>query len=99
MRLQRIGGCTALIALVGCAQTTVQVERQTFANMPRPAVVLVYDLATNVSDVTANQGIVQQGLDAATSTTETDRARALARDVAGRFSEVLVEKINGYGLS
>jgi len=96
--MKRIAACATLIALLGCAQTNVQVERETFASVPRPNVVLVQKLATNLSDVTANQSIVQQGIDAATNETQTGRDRALARDVADRFSDVLVEKINGYGL-
>ena len=89
---------TVGVALSGCAQTTVQVERDTATAGRRPAIVLVRRFAVTASEVTANQGILQSIRDAADGTSVGARDAAIAAEVSERVADDLVARIGALGL-
>jgi hypothetical protein len=88
----------AAIALVGCAATTVQVEGENAAQLPRPSVVLVHRFAVNASEVTENQGFFQQTIDSAEGETASEKSAQIARDVSESLADALVQQINSLGI-
>jgi hypothetical protein len=104
MRQHRQGmnaaGLGIMVALAGCAQTTVRPEQETSAiGLRPPEIVLVYRFGVNASEVTENQGIFQQAINATDSTTQGERANAIAEQVSNRLADQLVTGINGLGMA
>ena len=92
-------GAIALIALAGCASTTVQPQEETaISNLPPPPIVLVYRFAVNLNDVQTNQGLFQKALDAGETTTPDERLAKTGHEVADAFADELVTKIIALGL-
>lgn len=86
------------VGLSGCAQTTVQVERETTMGGRRPAVVLVQRFAVSASEVSANRGILQSIRNVAEGTSQDARAAAIAAEVSERVADDLVARIAACGL-
>jgi hypothetical protein len=102
MRQQRRGrvlGPVFLLALAGCAASSVQPQMETSAvNLPRPSMVLVYRFAVNLNDVQENQSVIQKAIDASATSTPDERLAETAHEVADAFADELVTKIIGFGL-
>lgn len=101
MTLRRlVPGFVGLLSLVaaGCAKTTVQPLRESYAIRPRPRVVLVYKFAVDARDVTENQSLFAKGVNAVGSPAEDERTAEIGRQVAERLAQDLVAKINDLGL-
>ncbi len=95
----RVIAAVAVTALVGCAQTTLQVDQETMrTSLPPPGIVLVYTFGVNLNEVTENQAIFQQAIDAQQGTTQTERSERIAHQVADRMANGLVTRINEMGL-
>jgi hypothetical protein len=98
---RRLGVSTVVVAvafLAGCAQTLVQPQSQTTMRLPKPGRVLVYDFAVTPDEVHVDQGVLHQVADAASGTTISARDAALAHQVADRFADELVGRIQALGM-
>ena len=85
--------------LSGCATTSVEVERESAVRVPQPSVVLVHRFGANLSEVTENQSVFQQGFDATQSTTTSERDAGIASGVSERMADELVARIAKMGLA
>ena len=95
----RVGGLLSAVALVGCAQTTVQPEQETSAtNLPPPSVVLVHKFGVNLNQVTTTQGLYGKAVDAIDQESTTQAAQQLAQEVSDALADELVKQINSMGL-
>ncbi len=101
LREQALGlvGVVLMTALTGCPKTTVHVEEQTSStSLSRPGIVLVYNFAVNLHEVTENKGLFQKVIDAADSTTQTEATTEIAHEAASRLSADLATQISNLGL-
>ena len=89
----------SLIALAGCAQTTVRPEQETLApNLPRPSIVMVHRLGVNMGEVTSDQGVYGKVVNGVDGQTASEAKAQMARDVSADFATELVRQINELGL-
>jgi hypothetical protein len=88
-----------MIALVGCAKTTVQLEQETYkTNLPPPSVVLVHKFGVNLNEVTTTQGLYGKAVDAIDEETASQAAAQLGQEVSNSLADELVAQINSLGL-
>ena len=103
MKLQRlalgVSGVVMVIALAGCAKTSVQPEQETsMANLPAPSVVLVHKFSVNMNEVSTTQGLYGKAVDAMEQESTSQETKQLAQDVSDSMADELVKQINGLGL-
>lgn len=93
-------GFAAVIALAGCASTSVQPEQETaMANLPPPSVVLVHKFGVNASEVKATQGLYGKAVDAVEHESIGQEEQALGQEVSNNVTDQLVKKIAAMGLN
>jgi len=103
MRLRRqtprVAELIVMVALAGCARTTVQPEQETYlTNLPPPSVVLVHKFGVNLNEVTTTQGLYGKAVDAIDQETTGEAAAQLGQEVSNSLADELVAQINGLGL-
>jgi hypothetical protein len=96
----RIGAGVWILLVAGCAQTEIRSQGETMQrNLPSPGRVLVYDLAVNAGEVTANQSIVAREMAAQSSESSWQQATEIGHQAADAFATDLVAELLKTGLN
>jgi len=96
----RVIGLALVIAMAGCASTSVRPEQETsISNLPPPSVVLVHRLGVNLSEVKATQGLYGKTVDAVEHESVGQEEAQLGREVSTDVTDALVKNITAMGLN
>src|SRR5262245_59957082 len=78
---------------VGCAPTNVKTTSEYAGALPRPAEILVYDLAVSPDEVKMDSGVASLIADSISDTPRTDEEKAIGRKVAAALTDKLVAEL------
>jgi uncharacterized protein DUF4410 len=95
-----MGAAIGALLVAGCAQTEIRSQGETMQqNLPAPGRVLVYNLAVNAEEVTANQSIVAREIAAQSSESSFQQATEIGHQAADAFATDLVAELLKTGLN
>jgi hypothetical protein len=89
----------ALLVLIGCAPTTVNVVSQYTGNLPQPNRILIYNFAVSPGEVTLNQGVSAQvqAMVGNPQPPQTEQELQVGRTVANALAAKLVAELRKMG--
>jgi hypothetical protein len=87
----------ALALLAGCGPTKMTTTNDYTGPLPKPEMIVVYDLAVAPNEVTLDKGIESEIKQASSGTPRTEEEMAIGRKVAATFSKKLVDQLQSNG--
>ncbi|MEZ5572802.1 MAG: DUF4410 domain-containing protein [Halioglobus sp.] len=97
------GAIAALLLLAGCAPTTVTQVNEGSVEVPRPALILVYDFAVSADEVELDKGLspelMQKYENELSGPARTADEIRIGLSVANAVATELVKKLQSYGLN